>query len=133
VRSGVSYAQGAKDRPEYLQTARDRGVSSFNVAASDFLHPPEVPELDLSNYEGKTGQTIRARAIDDVLVTRVTVVIATDQNVVIEKGEMTRHPLDKTLWTYATAQDANATHVKVIVEAADLPGHTTSKEADKTL
>jgi len=132
-RVAVGYAKGAKDRPEYQQPAKSRNLSTFNVAAADFFHPPELVDVDVSEYEGKAGQRIWVRAIDDVLVTDVQIAIADNQNVLIENGRMTRDPIDKTLWVYTATKDANTTQVKIKLEAIDLPKHAARTEVDKVI
>jgi hypothetical protein len=132
-RIAVGYAKGAKDRPEYKQLAESRDLSTLNVATADFYHPPELTDVDVSEYEGKPGQRIWARAIDDVLVTEVQIAIANDQNGLIENGRMTRDPVDKTLWFYTATKDANTAQVKIKLEAIDLPKHASRKEVDKAI
>ena len=48
----------------------------MNVAVADFFHAPEIEEVDLEGYSGKTGELIRVKARDDVQVTRVAVLIS---------------------------------------------------------
>ena len=47
-------------------------VSSY----TDFFHAPEIEEVDLEGYSGKTGELIKIKARDDVQVTRVAVLIS---------------------------------------------------------
>jgi hypothetical protein len=129
----VGYAKGAKDRPEYKPLAASRHYSTFCVATADFLHPPEIVDVDLSHYNGKAGDPIQVRAIDDVQVTEVSLAILTDQSVLVDKGALKRDPIDKTLWHFEASKDAGVVHVKLIVDAADLPGHIAQKLADKAL
>jgi hypothetical protein len=70
-RPAIAFAEGAKVDTEYQTAAKARGQSAFNVAVADFLHPPEIQEIDLSTYQGLAGQTISITATDDVMVKTV--------------------------------------------------------------
>jgi hypothetical protein len=132
-RHAVGYAKGAHDRPEYGKLAESRNWSTFNVATADFLHPPSIVDIDLSDYNGAQGDSIHVRVMDDVEVKEVGLIISNDQNVIVDKGSLTRDPVDRTLWHFKATKAANCTHVKLIVDAADLPGHVAKKLSDKTL
>ncbi len=79
------------------------------------------------------GNAPKVRAIDDVAVKQVGILIANDQNVVIEQGMMTQTPGDKTHWLYKATKDAGTQHVKLVVDAADLASQITTLSADKNL
>jgi hypothetical protein len=132
-RLGIEYAKGANTQPEYKALAERRQLSSFNVATADFLHPPEIHELDLSGYHGKPGDTIAVRATDDVAVKTVSLLIATDENLVVEQGLMQQGTADRTRWTYVATKEAGSSHVKVVVDAADMASQMTRAEAPKAL
>lgn len=132
-RLGVMYGKGAKDRPEYKEAATSRKISGFNVATADFLHPPEIPEINLAQYGGRQGDPVFVRAFDDVEVDRVGIMIVGDNNTLVEQGSMTRDVNDKTLWRYAATVDAAVPHVQVIVDAADLASQVTTETAQKDL
>lgn len=67
----ILYAKAAQQVPEYQDIAESRGVSAYNVAVADFLHPPEIQNIDLSSYKGAPGQNITITAVDDVKVKTV--------------------------------------------------------------
>ena len=48
------------------ELANARGLSKYNVALADFLHPPEIQSIDVSSYQGKAGEIIVITAVDDV-------------------------------------------------------------------
>jgi len=122
----VAYAKDAsKKEPVYAEKASGTPQSAYNVAMADFMHPPEIIEVDVSGYSGKAGETIRARVQDDVQVKAVKVVIASDQDQLIEQGAAT--PGDGLWWNYTTTANATSGNVKVIVHAWDLPGHEVVK------
>ena len=74
----------------------------------------------MTAWNGQVGQAIRIKAVDDVQISRVSVVITDGNGTVIEQG--TAQPLDHAWWTYATTKPTNRTrHLEVT--ALDLPGN----------
>ena len=127
-KDAVAYAKSAAaNEPLYADKAEGTNLSAFNVATADFMHPPEIRNVDVSGYSGKSGETIRAQVQDDVKVNKVSVVIATEQDVLIEQGTAVAD--DGLWWKYVTTANANGAHVKVVVHAWDLPGHEVTKQA----
>lgn len=129
----VAYASGVQKEPVYQDMAKKRDLSGFNVATADFLHPPELSESFLDAYNGKVGDIIKVRAVDDVKVTTVGIIIVDSENAVIEEGSMVQDAKDKTLWSYTATKDATTNHVKLLVDIADLPGHITRETVEKTI
>jgi hypothetical protein len=119
-REAAAYAQSAQEHPAYLQQTKILGICPYNLALADWFHMPEVLEIDLAAWDGQAGQPIRILAVDDVRVTRVSVVIVDESDVVIEHGEAAR--VDCLWWQYVTSAAA-AGSPKVLVSARDLPGH----------
>jgi hypothetical protein len=128
-RQGALYAKGAKDNPAYAPIAKDKHLSTYAVAMADFLHPPEIHDIDVSGYTGSTAQAIIIRATDDVKVTTVGVLIATDAGVVVEKGKAVQSTHDPHVWTYTTSAAAPSASVKIVVDAADLAGQISELSA----
>lgn len=126
-RQAVLYAKAAKNKPEYEPIAKSRGVSTFNVATADFFHPPEILDIDLSKYTGAPAEVITIKAVDDVKVTTVGVLIADDNNVLIEKGNAVVSPQDPHVWTYKTTVGVPVFSVKVLIDVADLAGQVTEQ------
>jgi hypothetical protein len=122
----VAYSRGAKSLPEYAEAAAARKMSAHNVAVADFMHPPEITNIDASNYRGDAGQTIVIMAIDDVKVKSVGVLIAADDGTFIEKGAAVASVNDSTHWTYTTTTKTTAKAVKVVADAADLAQQVTT-------
>jgi hypothetical protein len=128
-RQAVLYAKGAKDNPEYKALGKSRGMSSFNVATADFFHAPEILSVDVSAYSGAHNQAIAITTVDDVKVASVGVVLAQDDDTVIEKGQATPSLKDPRVWTYTTTVNAPSPSVKVLIDVADLTGQVASAAA----
>jgi hypothetical protein len=120
-KEAAAYAKGAaKVEPMYAQKAEGTPKSAYNVAMADWFHPPEIADIDLAQWTGQAGQTIRIKASDDMKVSRVTVVITDENDAVLEQGAATAG--DGVWWNYTTTAAASG-QPKVVVSAADLPGH----------
>ena len=123
-REAAAYARTQKHNPIYIEKAEGTGKCSYNVAIADWLHPPEILEIDLSAWTDDSGGTIRIRAQDNVKVQGVRVTIADEDGTVLEEGEAGE--VGALWWEYRTAQ-APATNMCVTVAARDLPGHVTER------
>lgn len=121
-RQAVLYAKGAKDAPEYQEAAKVRGLSGFNVAVADFLHPPEIQDIDLSAYSGAAGGSIGIVAVDDASVKSVGVSIVTDDGSVVEQGAAVRSSDNPNLWHYTATATAPAASLKIVANVSDLAG-----------
>jgi hypothetical protein len=120
-REAVEYAKAAgKTEAIYAEKAEGTALSGFNVAVADWFHEPEIGEIDLSGWTGQAGEPIRIKAVDDVKVEKVTVIITDAEDVLIEQGAAT--PENGLWWVYTTTQAA-AGQPKVIAMAQDLPGN----------
>jgi len=127
----IIYAKSAINDPatmqEYKDAAKD-GVMPYNVAVADFFHAPEIKEVDLSNYSGKTGDTIKIVATDDFKVVEVTVTILNADGTEADHGNA-EQKAGTNDWIF-TAKKANASldGDKIIIQASDYPGNLTEKE-----
>ena len=119
-REASAYAQTAKDQEVYVAKADGTPMHPRNVAMADWLHEPQIKDIDLSGWNGQAGQIIRIEAVDDVQIKQVTVVITDETGTVLEQGAAVK--TDDLWWTYTTTQAASGSP-KVIVSAEDLPGH----------
>ncbi len=119
-REAVAYGKSAKDNPVYVEKAQGTTLSPYNVATADYLHEPQILDVDVSVWHGEAGQVIRVKAIDDVQVKEVTVVITDETGAVLEQG--TAASTDGLWWNYTTTKAASGTP-KLMVSAQDLPGH----------
>ncbi|MDR1171614.1 MAG: hypothetical protein LBL24_04080 [Bacteroidales bacterium] len=126
-RQAVIYARSAVESPEtkevYDKIAGKKGKTPFIAAVADFLHVPEIRRIDLSDYSGQAGDTIRIEVEDDAMIKYVRVGIIAADGTVIEEGPATPD-ISGYLWTYAAKQDNNLFHYgKIVVSVSDLPGN----------
>ena len=126
-RQAITFAKGAQKASEYRTVADSRNQSPFNVAVADFLHPPEIQQIDLSAYKGAPGESISITATDDVIVKTVGVLIATEDGTLVEKGSAVRSSSNPNQWMYTATANAPASSVKIVVDVADLAGQVTEQ------
>lgn len=113
-RQAAVYArQASKSQPIYAEVAKGTVLSPYNIALSDWFHPPVIHEV-----EWKKGR-IRVRASDNVGVAGVRVMISGVKGKIAERGEAVRTPDD--WWEYVPR-----TTGKLLVEARDLAGNVAS-------
>jgi hypothetical protein len=126
---GKAQIADADSRAEYAAKSDER-KSAYNVAVADFLHAPDVDEIDLTNYTGAAGDTIRVRVTDDFKVTQVQVSISNSDGSLVEQGDalQQQNGLDG-LYT-ATAANESLEGDKIVVKASDKPGHITEAEME---
>jgi hypothetical protein len=106
--------------PIYTELAtRSSGTSAYSLAIADWFHPPEILDVDLSEWAGE-GKIIGVYAVDDVQVKGVHLTIIDPNGTVLERGPATLENYD--WWIYQTTTPASD-NSKVIVTAEDLPGH----------
>ena len=104
-RQATQYAVGAKDNPIYVNLAKG---------------------TDASGWTGEIGQTLRIRAQDDTLVTRVHILIDDAHGTIFEQGEMMR--VDNLWWTYTTTTLIPMDPApRISAVAYDLPGNSNGK------
>jgi hypothetical protein len=127
-REAAQYARSAVDKePIYGEIAADTTRTAYNIALSDWFHAPEIEMIDLSGWTGQPGESIRIRALDDVMVKDVTVLVVGGEDIVIEQGTAAQEE-DASWWVYTTTKAASGT-AKVIAVAEDLPGNITQMAA----
>ena len=111
----AAYARkAAKDEPLYAELAAGTMKSAYNVALSDWFHPPVIRTVE------RTGNTIRIQASDDVRVTRVWVMVLNGEQT-LEQGEAVPVPVGGDWWEVAVQAGGD----RLIVKAQDLPGNVT--------
>ena len=127
----VIYAKSALVNPETKQAykdAADEGESAYNVAVADFMHAPDIDEIDLSKYTGKVGDTIMVTVTDDFKVAEVSVTILNADGTEVEHG-LAQSALGGLQWLYtATAVNNSLEGDKIIIRASDLPHNKAEEE-----
>ena len=124
-RDATTYAKDAKTQEVYQEKAAGTPQTPYNVAMADWFHAPEVQEIDMENWNGAVGDIIRIKAVDDVQVTQVTVLITEQSGTVLEQGAATN--AGSGWWTYTT-QTAVSGSPRVVASARDLPGNVAQLE-----
>jgi hypothetical protein len=125
-RAARAYAREAKNLEVYQVKAAGTPQTPSNIAMRDWFHLPEIREIDLANWTGQAGQVICIRAVDDVQVRQVSVVILDENNAELEQGPA--RPDGSGNWVYQTTATASG-RANVLVHAEDLPGHVTEQYA----
>lgn len=108
---------------EQYETKIPEGKSVYQVALADFLKAPKIKEVDVNNYNGQPGSTIRIRATDDFKVKAVTVTINNSDGTLAESGNAIAEA-NGFDWVYtATASNTTLTGDKITIRASDIPGN----------
>jgi len=108
----IAYGKSSKDAAAYVEKAAGTEKSSFNVATADWLHPPEVVEVDLEGWNGGVGEKLRAKVRDDVQVKAVHFVIAQGDGTLVEEGAGAQ--AEGLWWEYTTTADCPGGEAKVL-------------------
>lgn len=121
-RQAIAYAKSARTEPLYITKAQGTTMNAFNAAVADWFNQPSVLEIDPSAWNGQSGGTIRVKAQDDTLVTKVTVAITDADNRVLEQGEAVS--VDGVWWAYtSTSLIADPASARIMAAAEDRPGN----------
>lgn len=132
-RDATAYGKGvikSENMPQvYEKIAENERLTTYNVAVRDFLRPPIVREIYPEKYTGKPGEEITVRAIDDVYVVGVRVVIRNNGDVV-EQGEALRDEVNAALWRYTTTEENGLEGTTIEAYATDMPGNMTKGEVE---
>jgi hypothetical protein len=114
----------------YDAMVKNEDQTAYTIAVADFLNAPDIQEVDLTNYSGKIGDTIRVRATDDFKVAQVIVSIIDVDGSVVESGDAIQQG-DSNDWIYyITAHNLDFDGDKIVIQASDLPGNLSQKEQD---
>ena len=108
---------------------KKRGIQTvWNVAISDYMKRPEIAEIDVWNYKGQAGNTIRVKARDNYCVASVNVMIINASGFEVESGMAVQMP-GSGVWGYkATERNTEWKGVRVIVRVTDSPGNLVRAE-----
>ena len=103
-------------------------INFVHVAVADFFHAPDIDEIDVTNYRGAVGDTIRIRATDDFKVKQVHVTISNADGSLVEQGDAVQQANEiDWLYTATTANESTAGD-RIVIRASDKPGNITEEE-----
>jgi hypothetical protein len=125
------YAKGAIQDEQtgdlYAAAAKQRKLTTFNVALADFLNGPDIELVDVSKYAGAPGDEIRIIASDDFAVESVHVNITNIDGSLVEEGYAVKDLGNS--WVYVAQQiNDNLEGDRILITAADLPGNVAEQE-----
>ncbi|MGC3947369.1 MAG: hypothetical protein QM762_23110 [Chryseolinea sp.] len=131
-KSATRLAKKLMKQPEkkalYERGINERQRSAYAVALKDILNKPDIQEIDIKDYNGRAGELIRVRALDDFVVVSVTVTISTIDGKVVEAG-CAQLRGKRGLWRFMTTTGVpDAKGLMIVAEAKDLSGNTARKE-----
>lgn len=111
-------------RRVYEAVAKERNRRADKIVTSDFLTPPVVEEIDVSEYRRQPGDVIRILATDDVEVVSVTVTLQTASGVLVEQGAAAK---THGVWCYKATVTGPPDALAITATAKDRPGHDGSR------
>ena len=95
----------------------------WNVAISDYMKRPEIAEIDVWNYNGQAGNTIRVKARNNYGIASVIVMIINVLGIEVESGMAVQMPGSE-VWVYKTMEEnPEWKGGKVVVRVSDCPGN----------
>src|SRR6266508_1511429 len=127
LQEATTYANFAKHQEVYMDKAQGTGITAYTIALADWFGSPKVLEIDVDNWTGEIGQTVRVKARANVMVARVTVVIRDAKENLLEAGEAVQAEEGSSWWNYRTQSRIKMTPFPIVEATAhDLPGNTDS-------
>jgi hypothetical protein len=127
LRAATTFARLAEHEEVYINKARETGSTPYNIAIVDWLGAPKVLEINVDDWTGESGQTIRVKAKDSVMVARVAVVIRDAEENMLEAGEAVQVEEGSAWWNYRTQSKIKMKPFPIVEATAwDLPGNTDS-------
>jgi hypothetical protein len=127
----VLYArmQMADETTKAEYAAKATGLANaYNVAVADFFNAPNIDEIDVSQYQGAVGDTIRIRVTDDFKVKQVHLAIYNADGSLVESGDAVKHG-NEIDWIYtATLANEAIAGDRIVIRASDQPGNITEQE-----
>jgi len=127
VREAATFANFARTHEVYINKARGTATTAYYLALADWFGSPRVLEINVDNWTGEIGQTIRVKARDNVAVARVSVVIRDAEENVLEMGEAVRSEAGSPWWNYTIKSLVPMSPFpSVEATAQDLPGNSDS-------
>jgi hypothetical protein len=112
----------------FYEKKRRGSQTVWNVAISDYMKRPEIAEIDVWNYKGHAGNTIRVKASDDYGVASVIVMIINALGLEVENGMAVQMPGSE-VWVYKTMEENQEWRGgRVVVRVTDSPGNVVRAE-----
>ena len=135
---GVGYGKMVMEDPAllafYESLAEQKDKPAFALAVGDFLTPPTMDDLDLSQYKGRAGDQILINTYDDTGAVTVNVELTRNDGTLIERGQAVEAGMGTGYWMYtATVPVATGTDIFIEVEAFDRPGNRAVASANPTV
>ena len=119
-KAAAAYAKAAaQTQPIYAQLAAGTLKTAYNLALSDWFHPPVIHQVEVRDG------TVRIWASDDVLVAQVKVSILDEQGRVVQQVPAVQAQPDR--WDF-TPTPPLVGGCRLVVEAQDLAGNVTRQE-----
>lgn len=128
----VAYARDKMKDPD-AKAAYAAGITSaktnaYTVALTDYLTPPKVETIDISQYRGAIGDMVVIHATDDFKVASVQVAIYNPEGALLEKGDAIPGE-ERPVWLYATTTSgADLPGTRFVAVARDNAGNTGTNE-----
>lgn len=120
--------------PFYEALGKKRDLKAHAAAVSDFLKPPTLEALDLSDYTGLAGQRIYFRASDNGGIANATVTISDGGIEVMESGQAAEVDPGTGYWSYSASRSIpTGVQVAVTVKVSDRPGNVMELTEEKIL
>jgi hypothetical protein len=121
-------------REFYAEAAERQDKPIFALTVADFMNPPVIGQVDLSPYNGQTGDLILLTATDDFGVENVYVMITNGQGNAVESGEAVQNPASPNHWTYmATASLPAGDTANIRIVATDRPRNSAVVRESKVI
>ena len=126
----MAYAQKAIEDPEkklFYEKKAKRRCSACNMAVSDYMLKSKIESINLDEYHGKKGDTIRVDAYDKYGIAAVLVFILNALGQEIESG-MAVEDLSDGLWIYQAREDfPPGRHGRIVVRVIDHAGNSVAE------
>jgi hypothetical protein len=131
-KQAVQYAQSVMQNPETSAwyTARlGAHQSVYHAALSDYLHAPQIVNIDVASYQGKAGDQILIELAPKSRATTVTLSLYHPEGQLAEEAPALPCTEDTT-WIYTARQSiSNWQALRVVVRATNRPGNPSELES----
>jgi hypothetical protein len=115
-------------KQRYTVRAKELQMPPCALYQRTSARPPSVEDLDLSQYTGQAGQTVRVGAVDLVDVASVCVIIREAGGAQLEAGAAVRLAPGDPYWIYQTTVAAlNPAGLTIEAIAVNWPGRSASR------